>query len=83
MDRSLKFASDRRLNLHYIVMQAGYWAMFAAFCGYQTAMLLDRGFSNSQIGIILAVRCLAGVVAQPILGGWADRHPMFPLKRCV
>ncbi len=80
MDRPLKFASDRRLNIHYIVMQAGYWAMFAAFCGYQTAMLLGRGFSNSQVGLILAVRCLAGVIAQPILGGWADRHPMFPLK---
>lgn len=61
-------------------MMAGYWAMFAAFCGYQTAMLLGRGFTNSQVGVILAVRCLTGVVAQPILGGWADRHPMFPLK---
>ncbi len=83
MDRPLKFASDRRLNLHYIIMQAGYWAMFAAFCGYQTAMLLERGFTNSQVGIILAVRCLTGVIAQPILGGWADRHPMFPLKYLI
>ena len=83
MDKPLKFASDRRLNLHYFVMQAGYWAMFAAFCGYQTALLLGRGFSNSEVGVILAARCLAGVVAQPILGGWADRHPLFPLKGLV
>ena len=57
--------------------------MFAAFCGYQTALLLGRGFSNSEVGIILAARCLAGVIAQPILGGWADRHPLFPLKGLI
>ena len=39
--------SHRRLDNHYIIMQIGYWAMFAAFCGYQTALLLSRGFSNS------------------------------------
>ena len=83
MQKQLKFASDRRLNLHYFVMQAGYWAMFAAFCGYQTALLLGRGFSNSEVGVILAARCLAGVIAQPILGGWADRHPLFPLKGLI
>ena len=64
-------------------MQAGYWAMFAAFCGYQTALLLDRGFSNGQAGLIIAVRCLAGIVCQPLLGGFADRHPNIPLKYIV
>ena len=30
-----------------------------------------------------SVRCLAGIVCQPLLGGFADRHPEFPLKRIV
>lgn len=75
--------SHRRLDNHYIIMQIGYWAMFAAFCGYQTALLLSRGFSNSQAGMIIAVRCLAGIICQPILGGFADRHPGIPLRRIV
>ena len=75
--------SHRRLDNHYIIMQIGYWAMFAAFCGYQTALLLSRGFSNSQAGMIIAVRCLAGIICQPILGGFADRHPRIPLRRIV
>ena len=75
--------SQRRLDYQYIVMQAGYWAMFAAFCGYQTALLLDRGFTNAQAGLIIAVRCLAGILCQPVLGGFADRHPNIPLKRIV
>lgn len=75
--------SARRLDYHYIAMQAGFWAMFAGVCAYQTALLLDRGFSNSQIGLITAIRCLAGIVSQPLLGGFADRHPEVPLKVLV
>ena len=75
--------SLRRLDLHYIVMQIGYWAMFAAICAYLAALLGDRGFSNSQIGLLIAIRCLAGIICQPLLGGFADRHPEIPLKVIV
>ena len=64
-------------------MQAGFWAMFAAICAYQAALLQGRGFSNGQVGLIIAVRCLAGIVCQPALGGFADRHPHIPLKYIV
>lgn len=75
--------SLRRLDYHYIAMQAGFWAMFAAIVAYQTALLLERGFSNSEAGLMTAVRCLAGIVFQPLLGGFADRHPRIPLKYIV
>lgn len=76
-------ASARRLDLHYIAMQAGYWAMFAGICGYLAALLRVRGFTNSDVGLLIAVRCLAGIVCQPLLGGFADRHPNLPLKSIV
>lgn len=75
--------SLRRLDYHYIAMQAGFWAMFAAIVAYQTALLLERGFSNSEAGLMTAVRCLAGILFQPLLGGFADRHPRIPLKYIV
>lgn len=75
--------SNRRLDNHYILMQVGFWAMYGAFCGYQTALLLSRGFSNGQAGVIIAFRCLAGIICQPVLGGFADRHPEIPLRRIV
>ena len=75
--------SARRLDYHYIAMQAGFWAMFAAICAYQAALLQGRGFSNGQVGLIIAVRCLAGIVCQPALGGFADRRPHIPLKYIV
>ena len=70
----------RRLDWHYIAMQMGFWAMFAAIVAYQTALLLDRGFTNGEAGLMTSVRCLAGIVFQPLLGGFADRHPRIPLK---
>lgn len=75
--------SKRRLDLHYIALQAGFWAAFAAICAYQAALLQGRGFSNTQVGVVMAVRCLAGVIAQPLLGAWADKHPNIPLKWIV
>lgn len=75
--------SNERLDHHYILMQMGFWAMFAAFSGYQAALLLARGFTNGQTGLFIALRYFAGVVCQPILGGFADRHPEIPLRRIV
>ena len=75
--------SSKRLNLQYSFMQVAFWAASAALCAYQAALLLHRGFTNTQVGILLAVRCLAGVVAQPLLGSYADKHPNHSLKGIV
>lgn len=75
--------SKRSLDVHYILMQVAFWAAFAAICAYQATLLLDRGFGNTQVGVIVALRCLAGVVAQPLLGSYADKHPNVPLKTIV
>ena len=83
MELQRKTPSVRRLDLHYILMQAGFWAMFASIVAYQTALLLERGFTNGEAGLMTAVRCLAGIVCQPLLGGFADRHPEVPLKWIV
>ena len=83
METTGHMPSARRLDLHYMAMQAGFWAMFAAIVAYQTALLLERGFTNSEAGLMTAVRCLAGIVFQPLLGSFADRHPHIPLKGIV
>ena len=57
--------------------------MFAIFAGYQTSLLLGRGFTSGEAGIFASIRCFAGILAQPLLGGWADRHPEVPIKRLL
>ena len=75
--------SIKKLNVLYALVQIMYFGAFAAFCGFQTALLLDRGFTSSEAGILAAVRFLAGIIAQPTIGGWLDRHPQVALKRVV
>lgn len=72
--------SSRRVNGAYFMLQIWFWGMMAAFTGYQTAIVLHRGFSSGQAGAFIALGCLAGILSQPLLGAWADRHPEVPLK---
>ena len=78
-----EFPSLRRLNVSYTLVHVVYWAMFAIFAGYQTSLLLGRGFTSGEAGIFASIRCFAGILAQPLLGGWADRHPEVPIKRLL
>ena len=45
---------NRSLNLKYAGSQIFYFAAFAAMMGYASVFLLDKGCSNSQIGIALS-----------------------------
>ena len=47
--------SERRVNLACCLMQIGFWGMLGAFAGFQTAVLLDRGFTSGQAGIFIAL----------------------------
>lgn len=73
-------ASRRRVAGLYFLMQICFWGMLGAFAGYQAAILVGRGFSSGQAGTFISLSCLAGICSQPLLGGWADRHPECPLK---
>ena len=55
--------SLRRVNGMYILVQLIYWSMFGAFSGFQTALLLGRGFSSGEAGVFAALRCLSGILA--------------------
>lgn len=78
-----KSHSIRKLNTLYSVVQAMYFAAFSAFCGFQTLFILERGFTSGEAGMLASVRCLAGIIAQPILGAWLDRHPQVRLKKVL
>ncbi len=75
-----EMASGRRVSICYSLMQIGFWGMLGAFCGFQTAIAMDRGFTAGDVGLFIAVQYIGGMVSQPLLGRWADRHPEVPLK---
>lgn len=46
---------------------------FGAICNFASVFLLARGYSNSEIGVTLAVSNVLAVVLQPVIADLADR----------
>jgi len=59
-------------------------AYFAAYCGvhaYASVFLLDRGFSNTLIGVILALANILSVLTQPMAAGFIDKYERFTNRK--
>lgn len=63
----------RIFTIEYGSSFAAYWMYYAFIASFSSAFLLDRGYSNSEIGIILAVASGLAVFIQPLLADLSDR----------
>lgn len=61
------------LNIEYGGIHATYWMVYAVVSSFASAFLLDRGYTNSEIGLILAVGSVVAVFLQPFMADFADR----------
>lgn len=71
------------LDLKYAGSQVFYFAAFCSMMGYASVFLLDKGCSNSQIGIALAVSNIIAVFAQPILASFVDNHKNIEIRNII
>lgn len=69
------FRTSRGLTLRYALVQGLYWAAFAAVIAFASVFLLASGFSNTQIGVLLAVANILAAITQPLLAAQVDKHP--------
>ena len=69
----------RLLNLEYAGIHGTYWMLYGAVCSFASVFLLGKGYSNADIGIILAVGNVAAVFMQPLLADMADRSKKLSL----
>ena len=74
---------NRSLNLKYAGSQIFYFAAFAAMMGYASVFLLDKGCSNSQIGIASALSSIIAVLLQPMLASFADNHKNIEIRNIM
>ena len=58
----------RSATPYYALIQGLYWAIFCLMVGFASVFLLDRGFTNGQIGLILGLSYLLSAVLQPVVG---------------
>ena len=63
----------RMLNLAYGAIQGTYWMYYGAIMSFASVFLLGKNYSNSEIGVILAVASILAVILQPLLADAADK----------
>ena len=64
---------EKKLNFLYSSVHGAYWVYYGVISSFSSVFLLARGFSNSQIGIIIALANILAVIIQPYLADYVDR----------
>ena len=68
---------DKILNSGYGAIFGTYWIIYAVISSFASVFLLAKGYTNSQIGVTLAVANAMAVVLQPLVADFADRSKRF------
>lgn len=71
------------LDLKYSGSQIFYFAAFCSMMGYASVYLLDKGCSNSEIGIALALANVIAVFTQPALASFVDDHQNIEIRNVI
>ena len=62
------------VTFHYMIITGGFWMAFCVITAYAAVYLQYLGYSNTEIGLILALGNVGGAVLSPVLGAWIDRN---------
>lgn len=76
-------ALSRKVNLQYTAIQSSFWFAFLPLGGFSVILLQSKNFTDSEIGIILAMQSIASILAQPVISAFAGKYPHIPLKKIV
>ena len=61
------------VTLHYALITGGFWMAFCVVTAYAAVFLQGIGYSNSELGVILALGNVGGAILSPVLGARIDR----------
>ena len=74
---------NRFWTLRYTLINVFYFTAFCTIHGYAMVFLLYRGFTNTQVGLALAVANILSVVGQPLVAGVVDRSSQITNRRVL
>ena len=64
--------AKKNLTVNYAAMNILYFIAFCSVHAYAVNYLLDKGFSNTEVGVLLALANIISAVSQPIVAQWID-----------
>lgn len=74
---------NQNLTAAYAYIQSFFWMSFAAVMGFTSIYLLAAGFSNTEIGLLMAAAGIISAFLQPALASYADKPESPSLKRII
>ncbi len=63
------------VTFHYMLITGGFWMAFCIVSSNAAVYLQGVGYSNSELGVILALGNIGGAVLSTLLGDFLDRNP--------
>ena len=72
--------NNEDLTVRYAFIQCFFWMMYGGAIGFVSLYLLDCGFSNTQIGMLIAAAGFFSAILQPVIAGYADKEKSPSLK---
>ena len=73
--------NSKKLTVQYAVLQGCYWVACCAVNSFATVFLLHVGLKSSQVGIVMALSNILGVILQPVFASAADRAKKITLHQ--
>lgn len=73
----------RRYSAYSIGLHCLYWPVFGGLQSFTTILLLDRGFNNTLIGLLVALGSITAVVVQQPVAAFADRSRKVELNQLI
>ena len=70
-------------TVKYALINITYFATFCTIHAFAAVYLLDRGFTNTQIGILLAVANVVSALAQPAVAAVIDKGGFFTNRNVI
>ena len=70
-------------TLRYTLMNATYFVAFCTIHACAAVFLLDGGFSNTEVGILLALSNIVSAVFQPFIAGIIDKKGALTNRRFI
>lgn len=71
---------QNQIPRRYCLLQGLYWMSYGPLYSFATVYLLERGFSNGQIGILIGLSCALSALCQPFAAAAADRGTHFSVR---
>ncbi len=64
-----------KLNISYSAVQGFYWTFYSVAAIYVSVYMLAKGYSNTAVGMVIAIGNITSVLCQSVLSNVTDSHP--------